>query len=78
MQIDLNCSTLAKTTLCQQGFACTLGSTETICEVRELVLGEVLLIACAAKLPCKYSESFGSWAICTCPTRKEIHDRFGI
>ncbi len=77
MKIALDESTQAQTT-CQKGFSCISGRIENICKVRELMLGEALLIECADKSLCHYKESFGSWAICTCPTRKEIYRRLGI
>ncbi len=77
MKIDMDESSLA-TTSCQKGFTCASGRMDKICKVRELMLGEALLIECTEKLLCHYKESFGSWAICTCPIRKEIYSKYGI
>ncbi len=74
MKTDLEGSTAC----CQRAFACSSGSREKICKVKELMLGEALMIECADKLLCHYKESFGTWAICTCPIRKEIYSKFGI
>lgn len=77
MKIDLDPAIEARTA-CQKNFSCASGNMERICKVRELMVGEALLIECADNLLCHYKESFGSWAICTCPVRKEIYDRTGL
>ncbi len=77
MKTDLEESTQAQPT-CQKAFSCSSGHMDKICKVRELILGEALMIECAENLLCHYKESFGSWAICTCPIRKEIYNKLGI
>ena len=77
MKIDLEGTAQARTA-CEKGFSCASGSMDNICKVRELMVGEALMIECAEKLLCRFKESFGSWAICTCPTRKDIFSKYGI
>ncbi|MDA8098822.1 MAG: hypothetical protein M0042_04285 [Nitrospiraceae bacterium] len=77
MKIDVSTQARSRT-LCQKGFACASRNRETLCKVKALLAGEALMIECAEELLCRYQESFGSWAICTCPTRKEIYSVFGV
>jgi len=78
MKTDLDVSTQAQAACCQKALSCSSGRRETICKVTELMLGEALMIQCGEKLLCHYKESFGSWAICTCSTRKELYIECGI
>ena len=78
MRIEVSKRVLTQTTLCGNKFACLSSSLSRICKVRGHLIKETLVIACAADSICKYQLSFGNWAICSCPTRKEIYDRYAV
>jgi hypothetical protein len=78
MGIQVSNPVLAQTTLCENKFACLSSAFSGICKVRGHLMKETLIIECAADSVCKYVLSFGSWSICSCPTRKEIYNRYAV
>ena len=69
---------LQNTTNCENGFSCLNGGREKICKVESVVSDKVLFVKCLHTDNCYYKLSFGQEIICTCPTRKEIYNKYGI
>ncbi|OGW42389.1 MAG: hypothetical protein A2010_08880 [Nitrospirae bacterium GWD2_57_9] len=78
MRINVSKPVLTQTTLCQNEFACLSSALTRLCKVRGHLMKDALIIDCAAGSLCKYQLSFGSWSVCSCPTRKEIYDRYTV
>lgn len=78
MRMEVSTPVLTQTTLCGNEFACLSSSYAKICKVRGHVVKGSLVVECAADAPCKYQMSFGTWSICSCPTRKEIFERYAV
>jgi hypothetical protein len=66
-----------KTQLCKKGFCC-LRDENVCCNVVRCVNKDVHFVECGKTTLCNYRLSFGMVFICTCPTRKEIHNKYGI
>jgi hypothetical protein len=75
--LEVSEETREKTTRCWQGFACLLGAEGGPCTVQSCVRG-VLFVDKQTAAYCPYDVSFGYSHICSCPTRQEIHDRYGV
>ncbi len=78
MKIKVSKPVVTQTTLCHNKFACLSSAQGTICKVRGHPTEETLMLDCVGDSLCKYRLSFGSWSICSCPTRKEIYDRYAV
>ena len=76
MEIDKKI--IKKTIKCEQDFVCLKHIDDSYCccgEVINSIAENVLFVACANNL-CQYKMNFGSSTICSCPTRKEIHNKY--
>ncbi len=78
MAIDVSEEVVAKTTLCESDFACLSSDQSRMCRVQRQLMKESLVIDCVETRPCRYRLSFGNWCICSCPTRKEIYERYAL
>lgn len=78
MQIHVSQPVLTQTTLCQSKFSCLSSALSKLCTVRGHLARETLIIDCGANSLCMYKISFGSMSICSCPTRKEIYERYAL
>jgi hypothetical protein len=67
---------LDETVHCKKDFEC-IKNNKTCCKVERSVDDKVLFVECSEKNSCKYRLAYGSYFICTCPTRIEIYRRFG-
>ena len=63
---------------CQQDFSCLKSDGEGLCKVKSCVGGEVHFIECMNDEYCSYQSTFANEAICDCPVRIEIYNRYGI
>ena len=68
---------LARTTKCQNEFACLEGGCCTSCKILSLNGPDVLFIESAGDEFCAYQLNYGYSTICTCPTRYEICKQYG-
>ena len=66
-----------KDTHCANDFSCLAGKKECLCEV-ESTVGKVIFIKSQFHIACKYCLSYGGSFICTCPTRNEIYNKYGL
>ncbi len=67
---------IADTIRCEKNFKCLSGNMNVYCQVENCINNEVHFIKCINKLNCSYKMSFGDSFICTCPTRKEIFNKY--
>jgi hypothetical protein len=65
------------TTRCDKNFSCLAGSRDRLCKVEECVDGNLHFVQCEHGQACAYQVMFGARCLCSCPTRREIHDRYG-
>jgi len=67
---------LEKTVHCKKNFDCIINN--NICgKVVSCVDKEVHFVECREINFCNYRLIFGNSYICTCPTRKEIYNKYG-
>ncbi len=76
MEIDKNI--IADTVKCEKNFDCLTGNNHVYCQVESCINKEVHFIGCVDNLNCSYKMFFGDSFICTCPTRKEIFNKYRI
>lgn len=69
---------IEKTLNCNKNFDCLNNNAHVCCKVEDCINNEVHFIKCLEKLQCTYKMSFGESFICTCPTRKEIFNKYKI
>lgn len=77
MNLQIDIDTLSRTTKCTRDFACLTDSGQ-LCRVENCVDNKVHFIQCRHDAKCNYQISYGYSYICTCPTRKEIYNRYGL
>ncbi|HIC91190.1 MAG TPA: hypothetical protein EYP21_03835 [Syntrophaceae bacterium] len=67
---------LKATTKCKKGFSCLSGERKDLCKISYCVSNEIYFLNHCNDTSCGYAISFGYSYVCTCPTRKEIYNRF--
>ena len=75
--MEISKEILEKTTNCDRNFECLNGGS-IHCEVENCVNKEVLFVKSSSTENCPYKLPYGYSNICTCPTRKEICNKYGI
>jgi hypothetical protein len=79
MDITINEDILKQTTKCHRKFSCLSGEPGDLCKVDLRNGNHILYVKPKNKLACDYAAPFGtSGAVCLCPTRLELHKRYGI
>ena len=78
MYLQVNEETLAETTKCLDDFTCLTGDSQCLGKVRYRMLGELLVVECPTLSSCWYCVPLASSHVCTCPTRKEIYNRYRV
>jgi hypothetical protein len=78
MAFKIDKSTLKITTKCKKENSCLSKERKDLCRVEHCVEGEIHFIECLNKKPCDYQKSFGSSFYCSCPTRKELYNKYKI
>ena len=69
---------LNNTFKCKKGFFCLSGEWKDLCKAMYYNHKTFDLLKCIDENDCIYKTPFGNSYVCTCPTRKEIHNRFCI
>jgi hypothetical protein len=75
--IEVSQKTRQRTDKCWRGFGCLSDPGSVPCAVRSCVRG-VLFVDKQTVRYCPYEVTFGYSRICSCPTRQEIYDRYGV
>lgn len=72
-------STVRDSTRCSWDFVCLQGEGKCLCHVEQR-LSDVHFISLATPPACRghFSVSFGSGHLCSCPTRKELFNSYGV
>ncbi len=78
MGFEVSEDILRKTTGCSCEFSCLSGGGECFCELDSGLGDKVIFIKPRNGGYCNYMISFGHSFVCTCPTRKEIFNRYSI
>jgi len=76
MEIDKNI--ISNTIKCEKNFDCLSANNHVYCKVESCINNKVHFINCVYNLNCSYKMSYGDTFICTCPTRKEIFNKYEI
>jgi hypothetical protein len=76
--ITVSDESLQATTNCEKRFTCLRGKSEALCAVESCIDGKVHFIKCLNDVFCPYQHSFGNGYLCTCPTRKEIYNKYNF
>lgn len=74
MEIDKKI--IAETLNCRRNFDCLDDEKHVYCKVENCIKYKVHFIKYLETSICYYKMSFGDSAICTCPTRKEIFNKY--
>jgi len=69
--------TIQKTENCKKDFECLSNNNHNFCKVVER-LANVVFVNPTPEILCNYKLSFGQETICTCPTRKEIYNKYCV
>ena len=69
---------IAETVRCEKDFACLSEKTHVYCKVENCINKKIHFIERKDLFQCRYVMCFGDCYICTCPTRKEIYNKYGI
>lgn len=75
MEIDMKI--VAKTESCMKNFDCLNNEKHVYCKVENCLNNTVHFVKHFNNNYCGYKMSFGNSSICTCPTRKEIYNKYG-
>lgn len=78
MKMDIDKKIINKTDRCKKNFECLKNKNHIYCKVKDRVGETAHFIECVDELNCNYKISFGFSYMCTCPTRKEIYNRYNI
>ncbi len=74
----VNGETLAQTTECRHDFLCLGGCCWEVCPAERSLGEDGVLLALCRRPWCPYLEASPDLNVCTCPTRKELHERHGV
>lgn len=66
---------IEKTRACTKNYSCL--KYKPLCEIDHSINNRVHFIKCLNNALCPYKISYGSDFICSCPTRKEIYNKYG-
>lgn len=72
---------LDKTVQCPNHFGCIINNDHVCCKVERCVGKEVYFVQSKQSnqiANCNYKLDFGHSAVCTCPSRKEIYNKYGL
>jgi hypothetical protein len=78
MHVNVDNETLKNTSQCKKDFICLSGTGECLSKVEHIISKELCFIEGTMCGHCNFKLSFGYSSICTCPTRKEIYNRYEI
>jgi hypothetical protein len=78
MQLEIDQKTISATTRCRKGFACLHCNDNVYCPIEDCIMGKIHFIKCLHEQPCGYKAQLNGFSICTCPTRKEIYNRYRL
>ncbi|MFC2027927.1 hypothetical protein ACFLU3_04490 [Chloroflexota bacterium] len=79
--IDVPQETLDETTWCHESNRCLIPGELPLCRVVRTLRGNGVQVSRVVEAPCLYVMQFGidnPHFVCNCPTRNEIHRRYGM
>ena len=65
-------------TFCGNNYCCLFGKQEDMCKVDSTAGKTIFIKSPSTNDFCKYCFSYGDSFICNCPTRNEIHKKYGV
>ncbi len=78
MEIEIDEATKAKVKYCEKDFACLINPSDTCCEVFRAINGLAYYVMPANDDICPYAVPTGNIALCNCPVRREIYNRYNM
>ena len=78
MKLEISAATLRGTTRCPFDFVCLLDPEAQVCPVQRTIAGDGVFVESRRGGTCPYVVSFGYGHVCTCATRLELHERYGV
>ena len=78
LKLQIAENVIDETTRCRKEFACLAGTGECLCELKCCFSGKSYFVKPNGSITCNYRVSIGSNFVCSCPTRKEIYNRYSI
>jgi hypothetical protein len=78
MSYSISEETLKNTTKCDKDMQCLVDGKCGDCIIENVIEGRTVFIKTRGPNLCPYMISFGNGFICTCPTRYELHERYGL
>jgi hypothetical protein len=78
MNREVSPTVLEKTDRCPRGMKCLKKGEKPVCEVERLIDGAGAFLKSDGVDICPYKMSFGSAYVCNCPTRYELHKKYGV
>ncbi|MEW6599330.1 MAG: hypothetical protein AB1499_00010 [Nitrospirota bacterium] len=78
MKLEISEQAINNTKRCRKNFACLSGSGHCLCKLTYCFNGKSYFIKPERNLLCNYKVTFSGSVLCSCPTRKEIYNRYRI
>lgn len=78
MKVEISAKTLRGTTRCPFDFVCLRNPTAQVCPVRRVIAGDGVFVDVRREETCPYVVCFGYGHVCTCATRLELFERYGV
>ena len=77
MRFKIDHAIITSATKCEKSRACLEGTDHVCCSVREYVRHRTCFVECRSDEPCAYKSILAGLAVCSCPVRTEIFNRYG-
>jgi hypothetical protein len=78
-EIPMSEAILKETTKCKKNFSCLSLQASSVCSVQHTIGSRILVTLCGAGPLCPYCVATDYMeGFCKCPTRRELHRRYGI
>lgn len=78
MKIEIDEKIITETTQCKKKFECLSIDSNVYCKVEKCLVNKDLLVECSVRKYCIYKTPFEDSFMCSCPTRNEIFNKYGI
>lgn len=78
MRFEISDETLKRTTKCPWEMRCLSGWQCGDCVIEMTIRGDEAFIRSSKPDGCPYKISYGYGYVCTCPTRSELHEKYGV
>lgn len=77
MRLQISDAVIKSASRCDKGRACIQSAGHVYCSVAHCVMHRIHFVECLNEKPCPYKTAVERAAVCTCPVRKEVFNRYG-